>query len=66
MPDVEIVGEIGGSLDLLASKLAPQIETNFINSVTDALTQNKLTVAEGVQLNGTPVHPLRIIHELQK
>lgn len=66
MPKVEIVGEIGGSLDLLASKLAPEIETGFINAVTDALTQNKLTVAEGAQLNGTPIHPLRVIHELQK
>lgn len=66
MPEVEIVGEIGGSLELLASKLTPNIDAEFTSAVTDALTQNKLTVAEGAQLNGTPVHPLRVIHELQK
>lgn len=66
IPEVEIIGEIGGSLEILADKLSPTINPEFANAVTEALNQNKLTVAEGTQLNGTPVHPLRVIHELQK
>ena len=66
MPEIEIIGEIGGSLDLLASKLVPNIDAEFTSAVTDALAQNKLTLAEGAQLNGTPIHPLRVIYELQK
>lgn len=66
MPAVEVIGEIASSLEFLANKLMPNIDASFMYSVTDALTQNKLTVAEGSQLNGTPVHPLRVIHELQK
>lgn len=66
IPAVEVVGEIASSLEFLANKLMPNIDASFMQSATDALTQNKLTVAEGSQLNGTPVHPLRVIHELQK
>lgn len=66
IPAVEVIGEIASSLEFLANKLMPNIDASFMYSVTDALTQNKLTVAEGSQLNGTPVHPLRVIHELQK
>ncbi len=66
MPEIEIIGEIGGSLDLLASKLVPNIDAEFTSAVTDALAQNKLTLAEGAQLNGTPIHPLLVIYELQK
>jgi acetolactate synthase-1/2/3 large subunit len=66
IPAVEVIGEIASSLEFLANKLIPNIDASFMHSVTDALTQYKLTVAEGSQLNGTPVHPLRVIHELQK
>lgn len=66
LPTVEIVGEIAGTLDVLTSKLSPKIDKEFANLATQALTQNKQTVAEGAQLDGSPVHPLRVIHELQK
>lgn len=66
IPAVEVVGDLSSSLELLASKLVPNIDASFMQSATDALTQNKLTVSEGALLNGSPIHPLRVIHELQK
>lgn len=66
LPNAEIIGNIAETLDLLVTRLTPQFDAGFIQSVATALNQNKATVAEGIKFNGRPVHPLRIIHELQK
>ncbi len=66
VPTAEIVGDIGIILDELVDKLSPQIDNEFSNEVANALVLNKRTVSEGVQFNGSPVHPLRVIYELQK
>ncbi|MCC2625956.1 MAG: alpha-acetolactate synthase [Burkholderiales bacterium] len=66
LPTVEILGDIGEILYQLASKLQPKIEVAFSDAATNAQTQNNYTIEEGAKLNDTPVHPLRVIYELQK
>lgn len=66
LPTTEIVGDIAKILDTLATKLSPSIDNDFKKLTLKALTEIKTTVSDGVRMNGTPVHPLRVIHELQK
>lgn len=66
LPKVEIVGDIAETLNSLLTKATPVIDKDFIQKTQNALTQNKQTVSEGAKLNGSPIHPLRVIHELQQ
>ena len=66
LPCAEIIGDIADSLDNLVKLSSPKIEESFAKDVVIALNQNKATVAEGIKLNDFPVHPLRVIHELQR
>ena len=66
LPTVEVLGNLAATLDVLAPKLAPVIDVGFKDATIAAMSEIKATVAEGAGLNGTPLHPLRIIHELQK
>ncbi len=66
VPDAEIIGDIGLILDSLADKLNLKIDTDFSVEVGKTLTENKQIVADAAHLNNYPVHPLRVIHEMQK
>ncbi|RUR12596.1 acetolactate synthase AlsS [Legionella sp. km772] len=66
LPAVELVGDIASSLDHLLDKLACQISKDFLNETAAAFKENEGISNEGQHFNGTPVHPLRIIHELRQ
>lgn len=66
VPDAEIVGDIGVILDSLAGKLNVKLDNEFSAEVSKTLAENKEIVANAAEFNNYPVHPLRVINELQK
>jgi acetolactate synthase I/II/III large subunit len=64
-PTVEITGSIAASLTLLAQKISPQARFTagaLLESVRRELEEVR---ARGAAETGTPIHPLRILSELQ-
>lgn len=66
LPRAELIGDIGASLDLLVQRLRLAIDLAHVAAARKAAGQVQATVAEGKALSGFPVHPLRLVHELQK
>ncbi len=66
MPEVELIGDIGATLEALAARLSPPIDAAHKQAAADARAQVRATIAEGQSLNAFPVAPLRLVHELQK
>lgn len=64
-PDVELTGGIAESLDALADLIgpAPLAVRPEVTAARDWLTAEE---ALGAELSGSPVHPLRFIHDLRQ
>src|SRR5271165_2653033 len=64
-PTVEIIGDIAGTLDILAGKL--QAQSHFVENPLLLHVRSELIAARasGAREAGTPIRPLRIISELQ-
>lgn len=66
LPAVELIGDLAATLEALAPQLQVSVDDDYLRS-GDALAAERLaTAAEGETLGGSPVHPLRVIHELQQ
>ena len=64
-PVVEVIGDVADSLDDLQARLSPQVDLGAIeplNAIAQSLTATREKAAS---LDGMPIHPLRLIHELQ-
>jgi acetolactate synthase-1/2/3 large subunit len=66
LPAAELIGDIGASLAALAPLLQVQVDEAFRRCGDGAAAELLATAAEGAQLSGTPLHPLRVIHELRQ
>jgi acetolactate synthase-1/2/3 large subunit len=66
LPAVELVGEIGATLEALAGQVSPTIDSDHRKATVEAIEQLQATIAEGEKLDSFPVAPLRLVHELQK
>ena len=66
LPEVELVGDLRQNLDALSCFDPPHIEDGFIQLSSTHEAELRATAAEGASLNGSPVHPLRVIHELEQ
>lgn len=66
LPSAELIGDIGASLAALAPLLQVQVDETFRRCGDAAAAEVQATVAEGALLSGTPLHPLRVIHELRQ
>jgi acetolactate synthase-1/2/3 large subunit len=62
-PAVELVGDIGRTIDALAERLGP-IAADEAELIREARQQLREEQARGANLGGTPVHPLRVLHDL--
>jgi acetolactate synthase-1/2/3 large subunit len=62
-PAVELVGDLGRTIDALAERLGPLAadETELIGEARRQLVDEQ---SRGAGLGGCPVHPLRILHDL--
>lgn len=66
LPKAELVGDIGSSLDLLAPRLRMNIDPTHVANAQKAAKAVLATISEGKSQSSFPVHPLRLVHELQK
>jgi acetolactate synthase-1/2/3 large subunit len=66
LPSAELIGGIDASLSALAPLIKATVEEAFRSSGDTAAAELHATAAEGAQLGGTPLHPLRVIHELRQ
>lgn len=66
LPSAEVVGAIGPSLDALRAQLSLSIDPAHLEMAGKAGAEIGQAIASGASKSGTPVHPLRIIHELRR
>lgn len=66
MPRAELTGDIGASLALLGANLKISIDPEHLRVAQQAVSQLRATIAEGQSETGFPVHPLRLVNEMQK
>ncbi len=62
-PVVELVGDIARTLDALVERLH-QVQADEVELVNEARRQLLDEQARGAALGGSPVHPLRVLHDL--
>ena len=66
-PSVELIGDIAASLRLLTPQVAHSTPEPSIKRLLEQIAQEREGLARSSSaLNGTPVHPLRLVSELQK
>lgn len=66
LPQAELIGDISGSLELLASRLRINIDPAHLATAKTTAAEVQATIAEGKAMGSFPVQPLRLVHELQK
>ncbi len=64
-PTVEIIGSIAASLTVLAQKVSPQARFTASPLLETVRRELEEVRARGAAETGTPIHPLRILSELQ-
>ncbi|MDX2226870.1 MAG: acetolactate synthase AlsS [Verrucomicrobiae bacterium] len=65
-PTVEITGNIALSLRALSPLLQAKPGAEALTLLTEITRELSAIRARGVSLSGAPVHPLRLVHELQE
>ncbi len=66
-PSVELIGDIAQSLKALMPMLKRSHRSPISSAILQAIAADRKQFnEETARLNGTPIHPLRIVHELQK
>lgn len=66
IPTAEIIGDIGASLSVLSPLIEVELEASYRVKIEEEIDLLKEIVAEGAAMSGMPVHPLRVISELEK
>ena len=66
LPSAVLIGDLGATLEALAPLLQPSVDADFRHNGDAAAEELRATAAEGAQLSGTPLHPLRVIEELRQ
>lgn len=66
LPSAELIGDLAATLEALAPLLQVSVDEAFRHSGDAAAAELQATAAEGAQLSGTPIHPLRVIEELRQ
>ncbi|RFU49208.1 acetolactate synthase AlsS [Paraburkholderia sp. DHOC27] len=66
-PTVELTGDIAQSLTALNALVKRTQQSSVSTTILRSIKEERARLDEEAgRLNGTPVHPLRIVHELQK
>ncbi len=65
-PAVELIGDIAATLSALMPQLRPQVRVNEIELLNRVRLELESLRERGAAMNGWPVHPLRLVHELQQ
>lgn len=66
LPAAELIGDLAASLDALAPLVQASVDEAFRCSGDVAAQEIQATAGQGEQLQGMPLHPLRVIEELRQ
>lgn len=65
-PDVELMGDSAATLRALSALLPPKDRPTQTALLAEIHRERATVAAEAAKRSGAPVHPLRLVHELQK
>jgi acetolactate synthase-1/2/3 large subunit len=65
-PAIELIGDIAATLAALKPLLHPQVRVSGIDLLKHVRLELNSLRERGAAMNGRPIHPLRLIHELQQ
>jgi acetolactate synthase I/II/III large subunit len=65
-PTVELIGDIAATLVTLSQRLRAWKDVPSQNLIDEAFQQRELVAQEAMARGGFPIHPLRVVHELQE
>ena len=66
LAEAELIGDLGLCAKALQNGLNLQVDEGFRQLAAAETAELEATAAEGEQMHGMPVHPLRVIHELRQ
>jgi acetolactate synthase-1/2/3 large subunit len=65
-PEIELRGDIAATLECLTAKVQPRILSKDSARLKEIARERERFAAAAALANGFPIHPTRIVHELQK
>lgn len=65
-PQVELIGNIVTTIRALAVQVESRTFASSCKLLADIAEERKRFAAESASMNGIPIHPMRLVHELQK
>jgi acetolactate synthase I/II/III large subunit len=65
-PQLELTGDIAATLHELAAKVEPKTSSTDEKLLSDIARDRTDFAERAAALNGVPIHPMRLVHELQK
>jgi acetolactate synthase-1/2/3 large subunit len=63
-PQVELIGDIGATVGALIEHVKAGGSTGSAELLREVAMERTAFAAKAVALNGTPIHPIRLVHEL--
>ena len=66
LPEIELIGDIGQNLQALSKRPVPKVDVAYKELAADRKAELQATMDEGSTMNGSPIHPLRVLHELKQ
>jgi len=66
-PTIELTGDIAQTLDALTPQISRRTTSALSASILEAIiAERKYLAEESSKRNGSPIHPLRLVHEMQQ
>ena len=65
-PQVELIGNVAGTLARLADEVRPIAQGRNLELLTEIAIERGVFAERAKLMNGTPIHPMRMVHELQE
>ena len=64
-PQLELIGDIAATLEALAAQVEPKNSSADAKLLDDIARDRREFAERAAGLNGVPIHPMRLVHELQ-
>jgi acetolactate synthase I/II/III large subunit len=65
-PRIVLTGNIAATLQALTGEVRPRVLSSEVSLMRDITRDREAFSRMAAEMNGTPIHPMRIVHELQK
>lgn len=64
-PEVELIGNVAATLGRLTERLKPVVQGVNLEILSEIAMERAVFAERAAGMNGTPIHPMRLVHELQ-